>query len=206
VTTRKVVNPELNIRFPSKPSFSSLPYVSVFAPGGSRIILSPKSFCLSVPSSVSAADPLLKINFHKPPQSCHKVILTLTNHHKALQTSKKNRDTNLVHKPSPRSAAVTAAGTSGVPPRLHQIQIQKAKMENLCYLRLLLLKSSQSGRLRKPTEGIFLHDLLCKSLNRILKCKMNPSFPCLPSVQIINKEIPRDALSPNHSALGSPAG
>src|SRR3954467_6864307 len=81
----------------------------------------PQSFCLSVPSSVFRM-PLLKTKSHKPPKSCHKVILTLTNLHKAIQTSKKNRQTNLVHKPSPRSAAVTGAGTSGVPPRRHQIQ------------------------------------------------------------------------------------
>jgi hypothetical protein len=76
------------------------------------------------------SDGLLKTKSHKPPQSCHKVILTLTNHNKAIQTSKKNRQTNFVHKPSPRSAAVTAAGTSGVPPRPHQIQNQNSKIQN----------------------------------------------------------------------------
>ena len=43
---------------------------------------------------------LLKTKINKPSQSCHKPIRSLTNLNKAKQTSKKNRNTNLVHKVS----------------------------------------------------------------------------------------------------------
>jgi hypothetical protein len=46
------------------------------------------------------SDPLLKIRFHKASQSRHKPIRTLTKLYKAKQTSKKNRNTKLVNKPS----------------------------------------------------------------------------------------------------------
>jgi hypothetical protein len=61
----------------------------------------PQSFCLSVPSSASAVNALLKIKSHKPIQGGHKPKQGYTSQYKAKQGPKKNRNTSLVHKPSP---------------------------------------------------------------------------------------------------------
>jgi hypothetical protein len=59
-----------------------------------------ESFCLSVPGLVSAANALLKVESHKPPQGCHKPKQGHTRLNKAIQGSKKNLNTSLVYKPS----------------------------------------------------------------------------------------------------------
>jgi hypothetical protein len=52
------------------------------------------------------SDALLKTQINKAPQSCHKPIRSLTNLNKAIQTSKKDRQTNLVNKPSASGADI----------------------------------------------------------------------------------------------------
>ena len=77
----------------------------------------PQSFCLSVPSSVAAANALLKTKSHKPSQSRHKVILTLTKLHKPPKRIAKQTLFSNIPRCAPLSICENRHLRSNFPPR-----------------------------------------------------------------------------------------